>query len=134
MAARVLRPGGSIARFWNYYDLDPPVLAAFTEVYRPYAEQGTTPGTRQLDRSAPDPFAGHEAFCAVETRDYRWEQRYAAEQWVRMVGTHSDHLRLPAGDRAALAAALDAAIRDLGGTIDVHYGTHLMLAHRAGTR
>jgi hypothetical protein len=134
MAARVLRPGGSIARFWNHHDLDPPVLAALTEVYRPYAEQVTTPGTRQLDRSEPDPFDGHEAFCAVESRDYRWEQSYTAEQWVPMVSTHSDHLRLPPADRAALQAALHAAIRDLGSTIDVHYGTYLMLAHRAGTR
>jgi hypothetical protein len=44
-------------------------------VYRPYAEQVATPGMRQPDRSAPDPFEGHEAFCAVEARDYRWEQR-----------------------------------------------------------
>lgn len=132
-AARVLRPGGAIARFWNYHEFDPPVRAAFDAVYGRYAPQLKVPGHWQFDRSHADPFAEQEGFARVVSRDYRWEQTYPAEQWVRLVATYSDHLRLAPADLAAVQAALRAAIGDLGGTLEVHYGTFLQLAHRTGT-
>jgi SAM-dependent methyltransferase len=128
-AARVLRPGGTIARFWNYYVLDEPVISAFEGVYNEHAPEARRGGPRAS--VAADPLVDDDAFNSVEARTYRWEHSMSAEEWVALVGTFSDHQRLGPERLAVLQQALRAAIEGFGGTVHAHGETYLQLARRA---
>jgi len=136
-AAAVLRPGGTLALFWNYDELDVPTQAALDDVYRRWAPElqrsVVVGGNRQTDRPHIDDLEASGLFASVETRTYRWERTYPRAEWVGMVQTHSDHLRLDPSRRAALLNGLDAAIDALGGTIASHYGTYTAFARVASS-
>ena len=46
-----------------------------------------------------------------------WEQRYTTEEWVTLLGTHSDHRILPEEQRTRLHAAVGAVIDRHGGFV-----------------
>lgn len=141
-AARLLRAGGTIARWWNNCVLDEPVIAAFDAVYRSHA-----PEVVQMWRPAGDrakvhadarsvstgtgPFTTGGMFCTVETRTYRWERVLTADQWVGAVATTSSHQRLEPPRLASVLRDLHDAIERLGGTMQGHYETDLVFARRA---
>lgn len=131
-AARALRAGGTMARFWNYQVLDEPFISAFDAVYRRHAPEVT-----QVWRHAPsasadaDPFATNDAFSSVETRTYRWERTLSADEWVGLAATVSDHQRLGHKRLTALQQGLRATIESFGGTVHSHCGTYVALARRA---
>lgn len=139
-AARLLRAGGTMARFWNSCVVDEPVIAAFDAVYRRHAPEvtqvwrpsGSTAHVRgHADSAEADPFADDDAFSSFETRTYCWERTLSADEWVGQAATVSDHLRLGQERLADLLQALHAMIGTLGGTVDTHDETHLLLARRS---
>jgi SAM-dependent methyltransferase len=132
-AAQVLRPGGSVALFWNDDELDADLHAAIDEVYREHAPDllRTPVPNRYLrnDRPHAAPFESSSAFDTVDTRRYAWQRDFTADEWVGMCLTHSDHLQLPPQRREALAAGLFALLDRLGG-LTAHYITYVVLARR----
>jgi SAM-dependent methyltransferase len=134
-AAALLRPGGTLALFWNYDETDDPVQAAMDEAYRRHAPEllrsVVNGGSRQTDRPHVDDLEASGLFASVRAITYRWERTYSAAEWVGLVGTHSDHLRLDPDRRAVLLDALGRTIDALGGTIDAHYGTYSAFARLA---
>jgi SAM-dependent methyltransferase len=134
-AAGLLRPGGTLALFWNNDEPDPAVQAALDDVYRATAPEllrSIALGQNsRSDRMHVEELERSGRFASVEVRRYRWEHSYTRAEWVGLVGTHSDHLRLDAGRRSALLAAVGVAIDGLGGTIATHYGTYLVLGRVA---
>jgi SAM-dependent methyltransferase len=131
-AAGLLRPGGTLALFWNYDDFDAPTQAPLDDVYVRYApELLRSPGSgcsRLVERPHVENLRASGLFSRVETRTYRWERAYSSAEWVGMVQTHSDHLQLGPERRAALLGALGAAVDGLGGTIVSHGGTYAVFA------
>ncbi|MGH3513310.1 MAG: class I SAM-dependent methyltransferase, partial [Pseudonocardiaceae bacterium] len=130
-AAHVLRASGTIARFWNYHVLDESVAAMFEAVYREHAPEAHPHGRALDDSGYIDPFGENEAFCSVETRTYRWERTLSADEWVGQALTFSDHQRLEPERLRTVARALHAAVETLGGTVEAHGGTYVVLARRA---
>jgi len=128
--AKVLRSGGTIARFWNYYVLDEPVVAAFEAVYDKHAPQAHAHGRAPGIGAGIDPFADHPAFGPVETRTYRWERMLSADEWVGLVATFSDHQRLGEKRLTVLQRALRETIATLDGTVNAHGETYVMIAWR----
>jgi SAM-dependent methyltransferase len=135
--ARVLRAGGTIARFRSSVIVDEPVVAAFDTVYRKHAPQVTQvwrPTRSQAhpgglaDNDVADPFADNDIFSSVETRTYRWERTLSADEWVGLAATISDHLRLGNERLPVLLQALHATIQALGGTVHSHGETQVLLA------
>jgi SAM-dependent methyltransferase len=130
-AAQLVRPGGTISRFWSYHVLDAPVIAAFDAVYRELA-----PGVASLGHDpsgtddGPDPFAAGDAFTRLEPRTYRWERTFDADGWTGLVATFSDHQRLGRERLAALQRALSTVIADLGGVVRAQCGTYVLCARR----
>ena len=61
---------------------------------------------------------------------YTWPQRYTGQEWLDLLGTHSDHRVLPPGQLAALLDAIGAAVEGLGGFFTVAYDTTLITALR----
>jgi Methyltransferase domain len=130
-AARVLHSGGTIAWFWNSYEVDEPVATVLDAVYEAHA-----PEVARVWRplSAPhterDLLAGSDAFSALEERTYRWERTLTADEWTGLAATTSDHLRLESERLTALQRALRAAIASLGGVVRSPHQTTVLLAQR----
>ncbi len=131
-AAELLRPGGTLALFWNHDELEPSVQHALDAVYRRYAPELLRPAGRDAGRRADERHArmleASGRFAAVDVRRYSWRLSYPRAEWVGVLGTHSDHLRLDDGRRTALLAAVGAALDALGGTIEARFSTSAILA------
>jgi len=145
-AAEVLRPGGTLARFWNYHLLEEQAVAALDAVYRRHAPEAHTRDSAPGDRTDPgtadptsaadragsggDPLARSDAFGSLEPRTYRWEHTLSADEWVALVATFSDHQCLGQERLSVLQRGLHAAIEDLGGTVRASSATFALLAKR----
>ncbi|HLY34393.1 MAG TPA: methyltransferase domain-containing protein [Jatrophihabitantaceae bacterium] len=127
----VLRPAGLLALFWNTVKLDDGIRARLTPVYARYAP-GVAAEGRQLDETGEIAYAqdlrAAGGFASVEVRRYPWDRTYTALEYVQLVQTYSDHVILPAEQRAALADAVVAAIEDAGGSVATRYVTVAVLA------
>ncbi len=134
-AARLVNPGGSLAVFWNYsrHDasieaLDPAYAAHAPELMRTSVARGVGAGSVG---SYAEPL--ETAGFTVQRREYHWQRRYGADEWIALLGTHSDHALLDPDRRTALFAAVRDAIAALGGTLSISYDTQLLLASAPGT-
>jgi SAM-dependent methyltransferase len=145
LAARALVPGGALAAFWNrpVWEGNPLRLAldaAYVDLER---TNGKQPGGVMNPRGAPveirsdrewlhEEFRGDGDFVDLEARHYRCNETYTSAQYVALIGTHSDHILLPARARTQLDAAITDAIDAVGGSFELTYETLLCLARRAG--
>jgi hypothetical protein len=73
-------------------------------------------------------------FDDFRERRYAWQRDYSTDEWLRLIGTHSDHLRLDPDLRAHLFAAVAAEIDAHGGELRQHGSTYALLARRRGAR
>jgi SAM-dependent methyltransferase len=130
-AARLLRPGGWLAVFWNRTGDDTsPVRRAIDAVYEDTFPAASPHG--QLTRGQPpvgDP-PPECGFGEARWQVFPWVQRYTAAEWTDMVQTHSDHRMLAPGVRQVLIDRLTAAIDANGGVFDCHYDCWLWTARR----
>lgn len=135
-AARLLRPGGRLARWWNDCVLDEPVIAAFEAVYRRHAPHIVQVWRPAADKervhagAAADPFTATAAFSPAVTSTYRWERIMTADEWVGTAETTSAHQRLGPQRLSALLRELHTTIERLGGTVRSHHETYLALVCR----
>ena len=140
LAARVLRPGGALAPFWNRPLWDGnPLRPAFDVAYAAVAEDFAARQPGPLNPSAKplenvtwtaaelreDPL-----FADLTERSVRWSLRYSREQYLGLLGTHSDHILLADAARERLFAAVGAAIDAAGGSFELAYETAMLLARR----
>ena len=133
IAAQLLRPGGMLAAVWNLYEPDASIRAELDEIYRRVAP---ALAGRSVVLSASSSRIGDQLqalrdsgrFAAVEERRYGWASEHTAQQWLTLIGTHSDHRGLPAQSRAALDAELTALIERHGGVLRVAQETVALIA------
>lgn len=138
-AAQVLKPGGSIALFWNKHvhtDADDGFFARVQECYdhvRPIGEE-QFPGLPRPEELPEDERGQIEAsrfFGPVTVRRYVWHQEYTAESFIHVLSTYSDHRAMEPARRSQLFNNITALINDaFGGTIVKGYTTILFLAPR----
>ena len=129
-AAAALASGGTLALFWNRgREWDGPLGTDNDAAYSEHAPTLTGGGHWRLDRHL-DELAVVPAFEGVTKRVITWEQRYSTDEWVTLLGTHSDHRILPEAQRTRLHAAVGDVIDRHGGFVDVTYDTLLYLATR----
>lgn len=127
-AARALRPAGTLAVYANWAVTN---FEEGQEAYRAHvpewADRPLPPiGTRQ-DRAAAS-LTESGCFECVATLRFPWTGRYSADEYVRIMGTSSDHVLLPPAQRQALFDGLHACIERLGGTVERAYEAVLFLA------
>ena len=130
-AAAALRPGGHLAVFGHTPMPNESYLALVEPIYRRWApELYGPPDEAWYLPSGPVAglFAASGRFAAVQQRGYRWRRRYTPQSFIAYLGTHSRHTRLPADRRAALFAALEAALTERGGDLAVDWATNLYVA------
>ena len=133
-SAAALRPGGSLALFWNRSPGFPADLrAALDEIYREEAPELADAGHEDLEVVIQRPIDELEAsglFSDVAVRRYPWALTCTAARYAKLIQTYSDHLALPADARARLAGRIEALVRELGGTIERPYVSVLYVARR----
>jgi ubiquinone/menaquinone biosynthesis C-methylase UbiE len=146
LAARVLRPGGALAPFWNRPQWNEnPLREQLDRIYRAVEDEfAATPGGVMSPFGAPPQlrnatewlkheFIGSSDFTDVDARVYRWQRAYTTDEFIGLLGTHSDHITLPDAPRERLYSELRAMIDGAGGSFELTYQTLLCLARRSAT-
>src|SRR5918994_1744099 len=136
--ARALGPKGAMALFWNEHvhsDASGGFFEAAQEVYEREAPEIVKPDDHKglprpedlLDRSEGIEASG--LFAGVVRRDYRWDQPYDAEGYVRVLSTYSGHIASHPTSRERLFGGISDLIeREYDGRIVKGYLTTLYLA------
>ncbi len=132
--AAALRPGGSIALFWNRDPgFEKPLREALDQIYREEAPEFAKDHGEDLETLLCRPREEIDAsglFGAVTVRRYSWSQRYTAEGYGKLLQTHSDHIALSPHVRERLTRRIEQVIRETGDTITRHYVSVLYVARR----
>jgi SAM-dependent methyltransferase len=140
-AARVLRPGGRIALFWNAFEVPAHLAEAFARAYaellpeHPMYQHGVRAGKEvyaPLLTSTADRL-GDTGFEQVEHWRDEWKRTYSRAAWLDLFPTFGGHALLPRATVAALQEAIGAEVDAVGGEFEVEYATVTVAAlRRAG--
>ena len=61
---------------------------------------------------------------------FTWTRTYTTDEWVRLLGTHSDHRILPEEQRTQLHAAVGDVVDRHGGQVETTYDVVLFLSRK----
>jgi len=132
--ARVLKPGGYLAAFWNMYPgMERGLRQELDQAYGEFAPELVMPNN-PVEASIEDranslrtsPYFEH-----VVVRQHLWSKRYSTRDYLGLLNTYSDHLRLSEQRRAKLFDAIAALIERRGGYILRPYLAVVYLAQRS---
>ncbi len=135
-AHQLLRPGGTLALFWNRPEFRQDALRhRMDAVYDRLAPdmqsslrgRGMIPKGRIQGIDTERPPSG---WRGVSLDEVQWEATYTTDQWVGLLGTHSDHRLLDPETRAELHAEIAAVIDALGGSFVLPYRVELIRFRR----
>jgi SAM-dependent methyltransferase len=108
-----------------------PVVAALNEAYERCSPTIACAGVRAAPDLHDRGVATLARFVPLVSRTYRMTRRLSADDYVRLLGTYSDHALLPADRRTALFDQIRAAIdTHAGGYLDKEDDVLLHLARR----
>ena len=132
-AARTLKPHGHLALFWNMYPgFEGQLAADLDKIYREIAPELGSPFTatdeavqqrvREIEESG--------CFGPVTVRRFPWSMRYSTKEYLGLLNTYSDHLRLPEQTRNRLFSSIGEVIEKLGGSVVRPYIAVLYVAEK----
>lgn len=125
-AARVVRPGGLWAVFWNMEQPPDDLADAFRAVYEEVMPDSLP--ARRWAGNTPDPYAALRAraveglrqaggFDEPEHWRFDWRHSYSRDEWLDQLPTHGGHAEMPPDALAALTDGIGAAIDAAGGRV-----------------
>lgn len=132
-AARVLRPDGRLAAFWNVSQPPPEVEAAFVAVYQRVVSDSpfdvrampkrALDGYQPLFAKAADGIREAGGFGDPEQWRLEWERYYSREEWLDQLPTQGPLTWLPPDKVAKVLEAVGAAVDAAGGGFTMSYTT-----------
>ncbi len=131
--ARALKPGGWLALFWNRY---PPLKGEiFDDIERVYKEwmpkmAGNHEKLEEVVKWTEDAINASGYFQNLRIKRFPWSARYNTREYLGLLNTYSDHLRLSEPERAHLFAGIAEVIDRHGGYIERPYLSVLYLAKK----
>ena len=136
--AALIAPNGHVAIFRNHHvqgEASARFNAAAQRIYASvFPEQTQANGLSRTEEILPveaQEWLASGLFSPAQTRVYRWQQLLTAQEYVRMVATHSDHRLLPEADRALLFEQFIRLIdSEFGGIVVKEYITLLQVAEK----
>jgi SAM-dependent methyltransferase len=135
-SAQALKERGALALFWNREEQRGAVYRQlFNDAYARYAPELADPPTEEKNESWIEEWTNKinasGLFDPALVQRYPWSLSYNADQFIDLLGTHSDHILLPEQQQRRLFQAIREAIETLGGSIVVNYVTILFFTQRA---
>ena len=105
---------------------DEGFFAEVQEVYSEHYVVSDSPRGPSTPTALESPELGTAAFADPIHRVYAWTANYSAEQYIKLIGTYSDHIALPEFNRMYLFGGIAELInKNYGGSITKHYETAL---------
>ncbi|WP_428950630.1 class I SAM-dependent methyltransferase [Streptomyces sp. cg35] len=139
-AARVLRPGGRLALFWNVFRPTSEIAEALGAAYRrALPDAPRDPWTRPALDAYGTVFARTAESLRVtgdfeepDDQRFEWERAYTRDAWLEMLRTTGETGRHTPRQTEELIARTGAALDALGGTFTMPYTAVLITATRTG--
>jgi SAM-dependent methyltransferase len=139
-AARVLRPGGRLAVFWNVFEPPDDLRNAFAAIYAralpesPVRGMWSQPALEGYRTAMGERAAGgmRQAGGFAEPEEWltSWERPYTRAEWLDLVPTTGGFTRLPEAVQAHVLDGLGAAVDAAGGAFTMGYTTLAVTAAR----
>ena len=138
-AAAALKDTGALALVWNHSPRpETPLFCEIARVYRERAPQmsgsGSQPTLDELVQRRVVELDDCGLFDSVQVRRYPWTERYTADQYVKLMHTYSDHVKLAPDVFRHLCAGVHEVIERFGGVVDRPYVAMLYVARRREER
>lgn len=140
-AARVLRPGGVLAAFWNASRPPPEVVNTLAEAVRrvvPEAPVDVAAMKRPIEDTYPmligkvaEGIRKTGAFGALDERRHDWTRAYTRDEWLDQLPTAGVFTRLAPDRLAEVTELAGRAIDRLGGAFTMDYATLVIMASTA---
>lgn len=128
----ILRAGGTLAVFANWVTSNLPEAQPAYRRHAPevFTHQDGDPPEDVESRIAEVRASFEQSGCyeGIEIHRFPWERSFGADEYVRLIGTYSDHATLPPDVREPLLADIAAAIEEAGGSVTRKYEAVLLLA------
>ncbi len=128
-AAAALAPGGTLAFFWNKGRNWTGSLGIANDAVYAELAPGMNGGQWNLDWVL-DGMTACTTLDAPVRRVVTWSCSYTSAEWVRLLGTHSDHRILPDHKRTRLHTAVGDVIDRHGGRVEVTYDVECYLSRK----
>jgi SAM-dependent methyltransferase len=132
--ASVLHKGGHLALFWNHnLPFPEPLDQELEQVYRQFAPELTgdpPPGYQAGIEYWRKELHASPEFDLLEITIYPWQAVYTTPEYLGLLNTYSDHLRLPEARRQELFSAITGVLERHGGQIKKPYRAELYLARK----
>jgi SAM-dependent methyltransferase len=135
----LLRPGGHLALWSAVHVIPADGDSFFAEIQDVYDEigEGLPPGTGVIrPGELPDDrteIEGSGLFRDVAVRQFDWEVRYTAEEYIRLLDTFSGHIAMQQWQRDRLYGEIRRRLAERpDGTLRRHWGAVLQVARRGG--
>jgi SAM-dependent methyltransferase len=139
-AAEVIRPGGSLAAFWNVFGFPTDLAEAFAAVSRRVLPDSAVSGGISggmaaysgLFTKTSDGIRTAGAFGESQQWRFPWERTYTRDEWLDGVPTAGNYQRLPPDKLEELLEGIGAAIDAVGGSFTMSYTAVVVTAVRTG--
>jgi SAM-dependent methyltransferase len=129
----LLKDGGAFARFRYHAGTDKGREALTEEMqalYRKYMQRGRPAEFTESDAKAIADTAVSYGFIDTQYKLYRATKDFTADEYIMLLKTYPDHMKLAEPDRTKLFEGIHRAIIAHGGTIRVYYTMDLELARK----
>jgi SAM-dependent methyltransferase len=132
-----LRPGGHLA-FWSaghvFPDGGDPIFdelqAVYDEIGESKPDDAVQPRPGELPSAATD-IEASGLFDVVQVRQFDWEIRYTAEEYIALLNTFSGHIAMADWQRERLFSFIRERVGErANGTLRRHWGAVLQVARR----
>ena len=129
----LLKAGGAFARFRYHAGPDKGRVKMTDEIqalYREYTNRGRPAEFGEADAKAISEIALNYGFADPEYRVYHTTKDFTADEYLSLLHTYPDHMKLEESVRHALFEGTHQAIMRNGGIITVYYTMDLELARK----
>jgi len=129
-AAKVLKKSGCLAIFWNMPGVNEgPLFDELQQVYRERApEMDDVKNVEEVIRQREQELRDNGLFNHVKVYRFPWTRRYDTRQYLGLMNTFSNHLRMSETHFANLCQGVAEVVDRHGGVVDLHYQAVLYMA------
>jgi SAM-dependent methyltransferase len=132
-ASRALKPGGSLALFWNMYPgFHGQIALDLDRIYQEIVPELENPknNSEATIQQRCDDIAQSGYFGPVCLRRFAWCKTYLTREYLGLLSTYSDHIRLARQVRQRLFKDIAASIDAQGGSVKRDYVAVLYVAQK----